>query len=79
LNELKGTPKYEQLETRGDTSEVVMWDKNDLSFTGLSQASKVANDSPPSFKMPEMPINKDEIVSKPQNYIKSIEDNNFKK
>jgi hypothetical protein len=77
LNELKGIQEYEQLDR--DTSEVVMWDKNDPSPIELPQASEVANDSPPSLKVPEMPINKDEIVSKLWNYIMSIYDDNFKK
>jgi hypothetical protein len=42
LNELKGIQEYEQPDR--DTSEVVMWDKNDPSPIELPQASEVAND-----------------------------------
>ncbi|KAM0848693.1 hypothetical protein ACQ4PT_054215 [Festuca glaucescens] len=74
LNDLKGTPEYEQLDVKGDTSDVVMWDKNDPPPTEVSQASEVANDPSPSLKMPKMLINKNELVSKLRNYILSIDD-----
>ncbi|KAM0870382.1 hypothetical protein ACQ4PT_040066 [Festuca glaucescens] len=76
LNDLKGTPEYEQPDVKVDTSDVVVWDKNDPPPTEVSQAqaSEVANDPPPSLKMPKMSINKNELVSKLRSYILSIDD-----
>jgi hypothetical protein len=79
LNELKGRPEYPQPETTEYRNEVVMWDKNDPLPTQLSQTSQFANDSPPSLKVPNMPFNKDEIMSRLRSYIMSIRDNNLKK
>jgi hypothetical protein len=51
-------------------------DKNDPPPTEVSQAhaSTVANDPPASLKMPKMSFKKNELVSKLQNYILSIDD-----
>jgi hypothetical protein len=79
LNELKGNPEYALPETTGDKNEVVMWDKNGPLPTELSQSDEVSNDSPPSLKVSNMPVNKDEVVSRLRNYIMSIRDDDLKK
>jgi hypothetical protein len=74
LNSLKGAPEYEQPEKDGDTSGVLMWDKNGPPPAELSQGSKVANATSPRLRMLKKPIKKNEAVSKLTKYILSIND-----
>jgi hypothetical protein len=69
LNDIKGTPIYYVPNNSGDTSDVLMWDKNNAPASEVSQTSKV----------PKMPINKIELVSQLWNYIMSIDNEDSKK
>ena len=79
LNEIRGTPEPEPI-INGDNSDVIMYDKTEPQPNEVSQAHVVANDLAPSRFVPklpikpELPINKNKLVSNLRNYIMSIDD-----
>ncbi|KAM0913182.1 hypothetical protein ACQ4PT_012324 [Festuca glaucescens] len=75
LNMLKGTPEFAQSDTKGDPSDILMWDSNGPPPTEFTQLPQVANAPTPPLKIIKKSFNKNEALSKLRNYILSVNDN----
>ncbi|KAM0885656.1 hypothetical protein ACQ4PT_030222 [Festuca glaucescens] len=79
LNMLKGTPEFAQPDTKGDPSDILMWDSNGPPPTEFTQLPQVANAPTPPLKIIKKSFNKNEALSKLRNYILSVNDNDAMK
>lgn len=79
LNMLKGTPEFAKPDTKGDPSDILMWDSNGPPPTEFTQLPQVANAPTPPLKIIKKSFNKSEALSKLRNYILSVSDNDAMK